>query len=122
MIAKLLIPVFLFTSLLFADENTYLYGETLYFAKGCNGCHGTKAEGLSAYPKLANRKKEDLVRKLKQFRQGISTNQQQEMMIPFAKSLSDEEIDGLGTFLSDFQDKQTELYNPAYETWGDGGS
>jgi cytochrome c553 len=105
-----------------ADRNTYIYGETLYFSKGCNGCHGIKGEGLNQYPKLANVKKSDLIKKLEQFRKGISTNQQQEMMIPFAQSLTDEEIDGLTTFLSEFEDTQTESYNPSYETWGDGGS
>jgi cytochrome c553 len=119
---KFLLSVALFAMLLSAEESLYRNGESLYFGKGCNGCHGVKAEGVSGYPMLANRAKGFLVYKLKRFRSGISENQQQEMMIPFAKSLSDADIDALTTFLHEYRDEQKEHYDMEFENWGDGGS
>ena len=91
--------------------------------KGCFSCHGNKAEGLHRYPSLANRAKGYLAYKLKRFRDKISDNQQQEMMIPFATSLSDAEIENLTTYMTDYVDeKNTERYDDSFNTWGDGGS
>ncbi len=119
---RYLLPVLLLSTLLIADESDYQKGENIYFEKGCNGCHGTKAEGMNAYPMLANRAKGFLTYKLERFRSEISDNQQQEMMIPFAKGLSDTQIDMLTTFLNKFHDKQTEHYDIDFEQEGDGGS
>ncbi len=110
------------TGLLYAQSELYRSGEALYFEKGCNGCHGTKAEGMHTYPMLANRAKGYLSNKLKRYRAKEAPTQMSQMMIPFAEPLSDEEIDALTTFLNEFTDEQTERYEPAYETWGDGGS
>ena len=119
---KFLLSIALFAAFLFAEESLYRSGEGLYFEKGCNGCHGLKAEGMSGYPGLANRAKGFLTYKLKRFRNGISENQQQEMMIAFAQPLSDADINALTTFLNDFHDEQTERYDVEFQTWGDGGS
>jgi cytochrome c553 len=118
-----LITIFflLFTSLL-SETSLYEQGKVMYFEKGCNGCHGTKAEGMNDYPSLANRAKGFLSYKLESFRKGEASNQLAQMMIAFAKPLSDEEIDALTTFLHDFVDEQKERYDPEFETWGDGGS
>lgn len=113
----LLIPI-----LLFAKSERYETGKQLYFAKGCNGCHGVKGGGMNEYPPLANRPKEYLAKKLDRFRKGLSDNQQQELMIGFARGLSDDEVDALTTFLSEFVDEQTERYDIPFESWGDGGS
>jgi cytochrome c553 len=107
---------------LFASPALYEEGRQLYFQRGCNGCHGIKAEGMTSYPALANRAKGFLTYKLKRFRSQISDNQQQEMMIPFALGLSDNEIDALTTFLNTFVDTQKEHYDSSYEVCGDGGS
>ena len=117
-----ILPLFLLAATLNAKEPLYRTGEGLYFEKGCNGCHGTKAEGMTGYPGLANRAKGFLAYKLRRFRDKISDNQQQEMMIPFAANLSDAEIEALTAFLSDYRDEQTERYDSSYEPWGDGGS
>ncbi len=109
-------------STLFALSESYEHGKTLYFEKGCNGCHGTKAEGMNTYPALANRAKGFLAYKLKRYRSGISDKQIQEMMIPFALGLSDKEIDDLSLFLNKYIDEQTERYDIEYTTEGDGGS
>jgi len=112
---------FLFTTL-YSQSALYEKGRELYFEKACNGCHGVKAEGMTNYPSLANRAKGFLTFKLKNYRKGIVQTQAQQMMISFAKPLSDEDIDALTSYLHDFIDEQKEFYNPSYETWGDGGS
>ena len=119
---RFLLPLLLPVILLSAEPTLYKTGESLYFEKGCNGCHGTKAEGMTGYPGLANRAKGFLTYKLKRFRDKLSDNQQQEMMIPFAQGLSDAEIDALTTFLHEYIDNQMERYDMEFETWGDGGS
>ncbi len=119
---RLIAAIITFTVSLYAQSALYKEGKILYFEKGCNGCHGIKAEGMSNYPSLANRAKGYLSYKLQRFRNGISDSQIQQMMIPFAQPLSDEDIDALSTYLHDFVDEQKEHYDPAYETWGDGGS
>lgn len=105
-----------------AEESRYKVGEKLYVSKGCSGCHGIQAEGMGANPFLANKPKGFLTYKLKRFREGIADTQPQETMIGFALGLSDEQIDALTTYLSDYVDVEREKYNPSYETWGDGGS
>jgi cytochrome c553 len=117
-----IIWLFLLPALLLAKSELYEAGKRLYFAKGCNGCHGIKAEGMNEYPLLANRAKGYLAYKLDRFRKGLSDNQQQELMIGFARGLSDAEIEALTTFLYEFEDEQTERYDIPFETWGDGGS
>ena len=119
---RILVLFFLTFSTLFALSSDYEAGKTLYFEKGCNGCHGTKAEGMNTYPALANRAKGFMIYKLKRFRSEISDKQIQEMMIPFAMGLSDKEIDQLCTFLNEYVDEQTERYDIDFATEGDGGS
>lgn len=119
---RLITVLFLLFTSLFSQSLLYDKGKGLYFEKGCNGCHGLKAEGMTNYPALANRAKGFLAFKLESYRKGIVQTQAQQMMISFAKPLSDEDIDALTTYLHDFVDEQKEFYNPGYETWGDGGS
>ena len=114
--------IFLFTTLLSA-KTPYEVGKTLYLSKGCYSCHGHKAEGMHRYPSLANRAKGYLAYKLKRFRDKISDNQQQEMMIAYAVGLSDEDIENLTTFLYEYtEDGLEERYDDSFETHGDGGS
>lgn len=119
---RILVLFLLTFNILLAFSESYERGKTLYFEKGCNGCHGTKAEGMNTYPALANRAKGFMIYKLKRFRSEISDKQIQEMMIPFAMGLSDQEIEDLGTFLNEYTDEQTERYDIEFTTEGDGGS
>jgi hypothetical protein len=44
-------------------------------------------------------------------------------MIPFAKNLSDSDIDAVTYFLENIRSEEDEeRYDIEYETWGDGGS
>ncbi|WP_321778519.1 c-type cytochrome [Sulfurimonas sp.] len=119
---RIIILTFLiFSSLL--SSTSYEMGKKLYMQKACFSCHGMKAEGLHLYPRLANRAKGFLTYKLKKFRDKLSDNQQQEMMIAYAIGLSDEDIENLTTFMSEFKDEASgESYDDSYQTHGDGGS
>ncbi len=121
---RFLLLSFLAAVTLQAEEPSSLYekGKTLYFQNGCNNCHGSRAEGTGNYPLLANRAEGFLAYKLRTFRKGVADTPMQEMMIGFASSLSDEEIDAIASFLHDFRETQRERYDPAYQQWGDGGS
>ena len=115
------ILIFLFS--LSIAKTPYEAGKTLYMGKGCFSCHGNKAEGMHRYPSLANRAKGFLTYKLKRFRDKISDNQQQDMMIAYAVGLSDEDIENLTTFLYEYtEDNLAESYDDSFETHGDGGS
>ncbi|WP_295020984.1 c-type cytochrome [Sulfurimonas sp.] len=104
-------------------NQSYDDGKAAYMQKGCNGCHGNRAEGLNEYPALANRDKKYMTYKLKRFRSKKSDNQQQEMMVPFAVNLSNKDIDNLTTFMRDFKEKKiSKKYNDSFIRSGDGGS
>jgi len=110
-----------FTSLF--SITAYEKGHKLYMAYACYACHGHKLEGMNTYPRLANRSKGYLTYKLKHFRERKADTQQQEMMIDFALPLSDEDINNLTTFFTDFvEDEEKERYDDSYESYGDGGS
>ena len=117
---------FILLFLLFSSsyaKTPYEMGKTIYMEKGCFSCHGSKAEGMHMYPRLANRAKGFLTYKLNRFRSKLSDNQQQEMMIPFAVGLSDTDIDYLTTFFTEFvEDELKERYDDSFQTHGDGGS
>ncbi len=118
-----LITIFFLITTFLSAKVSYEEGKTLYMGKGCFSCHGNKAEGVHRYPALANRAKGFLTYKLKRFRDKLSDNQQQEMMIAFAIGLSDEDIDSLTTFLYEYKDSDlAESYDDSFETHGDGGS
>ena len=119
---RILLSFFFLFMTLQAKDLQYDSGKLLYFAKGCNGCHGTKAEGMNTYPALANRAEGFLAYKLKRFRAEISEKPIHDMMIPFAIGLSDKEITDLTYFLHRFVDTQTERYDIEFTSEGDGGS
>ncbi len=104
-------------------SSSYEVGKKLYMQKACFSCHGMKAEGMHQYPRLANRAKGFLTYKLNRFRDKLSDNQQQVMMIAYAVKLSDEDIENLSTFMSAYIDEENkESYDDSYHTHGDGGS
>jgi cytochrome c553 len=104
-------------------KSSYELGKSLYMQNGCYSCHGTNAEGVHVYPRLANRAKGFLAYKLKRFRSKLSDNQQQEMMIAFAIGLSDDDIENITTYLYEFvEEKNKNKYDDSYQTHGDGGS
>lgn len=104
-------------------SSPYELGKGLYIKKSCSTCHGRKLEGMHKYPYLANRAKGYMSYKLKRFRSKLSDNQQQEMMIPFAVDLSDEDIENLTTYMYEYVEEESkERYDDSFRTEGHGGS
>jgi cytochrome c553 len=119
---RFLLLILLTFTLSYADSS-YELGKNLYMEKGCFSCHGSKLEGMHEYPYLANRARGFLTYKLKRFRDKKSDNQQQEMMIAFAISLSDAEIENLVNYMVNYvEDENAERYDDSFQTHGDGGS
>ncbi len=110
----ILLPILLMilgVNLLAQKNNSYEKGRTLYYENGCANCHGTNAEGSGYYPKLANKKKNFLTKKLNNFKNGIATTQKQEIMFTFAKSLSKEDIKNIVSFLVHFKKDDSGQYD-----------
>lgn len=104
-------------------KTPYELGKELYMGKGCNSCHGNKADGMHNYPALVNRAKGFLAYKLKKFRKREFDTQRQEMMVVYALDLSDTDIENLTTFFADYVDSYTgEEYDYSVGNEGDGGS
>ena len=80
---------------LFASE-----GERLYMAKGCYGCHGSAGEGVNNYPRLACRPRSELMGRLRALREGRGYGFERDLMIPYAKSLSEKEMEEVTRYLS----------------------
>jgi len=119
---RLLTFILLTFTLTYAESN-YEKGKNLYKEKGCGNCHGVRLEGMHRYPYLANRAKGFLTYKLKRFRSRQADNQQQEMMIPFAMGLSDQDIEALTTYMNEYVDESAnESYDYSFSREGDGGS
>ena len=118
---KLTILFMIFT--LFTHADDYKDGETLYFQKGCNSCHGNSGAGMNTYPRVANYSKECLVKKLLHYKNDVIKRMQANLMIPFAKPLTQKDIELISFFLSTFkEDTEAERYDMEFENWGDGGS
>jgi len=118
---KHLITLFFLGSLLISD--TYLEGEILYFQKGCHGCHGATAQGLHQFPKLANQKEKDLIRKFNAYRADKIKTPQASIMTGYAKALTQVEMNTIIYYLVNYKDTSNdERYDDSYDNWGDGGS
>jgi len=119
---RFILLLFLTFTSIFA-QSAYEKGKNLYITKACYSCHGHKLEGMHRYPYLANRSKGYMTYKLKHFRSRKADTQQQEMMIDFALDLTDEDINNLTTYFSEYVDEiNGERYDDSYEVYGDGGS
>ncbi|QOP46182.1 c-type cytochrome [Sulfurimonas paralvinellae] len=92
-------------------ETSYEIGKNLYYANGCANCHGTNAEGSSYYPKLSNKKRDFLTKKLEDFKKGIAQTQKQEIMFTFAKPLTQADIKNITYFLAHFKKEDSRKYD-----------
>jgi cytochrome c553 len=72
----------------------------LKYAGICLGCHGRDGQGQGPFPKLAGRPAADLATMLKDYRAGKTRGSQSATMMPFAKSLTDAEIDAITGYLA----------------------
>ncbi|MCF6201488.1 MAG: c-type cytochrome [Hydrogenimonas sp.] len=85
----------------FAAGEPLKSGEKIYFSMGCYGCHGVYGEGVNTFPKLAGKSKNYLIKRLEELKSGIGHTSSKEMMVPYAKALSREQIEAVSTFLAD---------------------
>ena len=66
----------------------------------CQGCHGRAGEGMGPFPKLTGKPAAEVAAMLKDYRAGKTRGPQTATMMPFAKALSDEEIDAISNYLA----------------------
>ncbi len=97
---KIIIGIFALVLLAQAEEMLFTKGQMIYNKYGCYGCHGSNAEGNGDYPRLASKKKAYLIKRLKGYRDGTITSNRANIMRPYAKKLSDKDIEALAEFLS----------------------
>jgi cytochrome c553 len=72
----------------------------LKYAGNCLGCHGREGAGQGVFPKLAGKPAAELAAKLRDYRAGKTVGSQSATMMPFAKALTDVEIDALAAYLA----------------------
>jgi cytochrome c len=72
----------------------------LKYTGNCLGCHGHAGKGQGVFPRLAGLPAAELAAKLKDYRAGKTLGPQSATMMPFAKALTDAEIDALAGYLA----------------------
>jgi len=95
-----------------------------YMQNACNSCHGIYGEGVGTTPKLQGLPKEYLIKRFKELQEGITKTPNGAIMVSFAKSLSDQQIEELATYLSTLKTiKPKNRYELYYDgNAGDGSS
>ena len=72
----------------------------LRYVAVCQGCHGLNGEGQGPFAKLAGRPAGELARLLQDYRAGTPVGPQSATMMPFAKALTDADIDAIAEYLA----------------------
>jgi len=79
-------------------------GKKAYTQGGCQTCHGVNGlKPLPTYPLIAGQKREYIALQMTELRDGIRTNGKSKLMLPFAKKLSNEQIELIATYLSQIE-------------------
>ncbi len=98
-------------------------GKLIYMKNGCYGCHGVDAKGDKDYPSLAGKSKNYLINKLKLYKNEQINSNRSNIMKPFAKALSNREIENLAEYISNINKKsKTPYYYHEYEVGDSAGS
>ncbi|WP_281951203.1 c-type cytochrome [Nitrosophilus kaiyonis] len=100
---KIFIVLFLLSLFSYAD-----LGEKLYTKHGCYGCHGSNAQGGNGFPKLAGKSSSYLIKKLQGYKYEKINSNRADMMKPFAKNLSQKEIELLAKYLESLKNKKSD--------------
>ena len=74
--------------------------EMIYLKNGCPNCHGFYGQGTSSGPRLQNKKEAYLLRRLQDLQKDISRTAEGGIMIPFAKSLDENQTRAMAHYLS----------------------
>lgn len=84
-----------------ADPAKVEQGKKIAQESQCSACHQPGFKGLNEFPRLSRQKYPYLVKQLKDYRDGARTNDNG-VMAPAAKNLSDEQIEALAHYLASF--------------------
>lgn len=69
------------------------------YARTCTTCHGKTGEGVGTFPSLAKLDRAMLQARLEAYRAGQAVGPRSSIMEPIAKTLSDEQIAALASYL-----------------------
>lgn len=116
---KILPLLFLLLCIMMWGDNL---GEQLYNKNGCYGCHGSNAAGGNGFPKLAGRPEAFLKKRLLGYKNGTIHSNRANMMVPFAKKLSDKEIEAIAHYLSTLHTNKSTNEERYYEEFVVGDS
>ena len=81
-----------------ADPAKVELGKKIAQEAQCTACHQAGFKGLNEFPRLSRQKYPYIVKQLKDYRDGLRTNDNG-LMAPAAKNLSDEQIEALAHYL-----------------------
>jgi cytochrome c553 len=81
------------------DPAIVAQGKKLAEELQCASCHQPGYKGLKEFPRLARQKQAYVAKQLREFRDGVRTNDNG-VMAPTAKNLSDEQIEALSQYFS----------------------
>jgi cytochrome c553 len=85
-------------------KNLFLKGDIKRMVIGCVNCHGVNGKGLtpftSTFPVLGGQHKAYIKGQLNDFRSGLRSNSAGNIMVKIATQLTDEEIEGLASYIS----------------------
>ncbi len=82
-----------------ADPAKVEQGKKIAQEVQCNTCHQAGFKGLNEFPRVSRQKYPYIVKQLKDYRDGLRTNDNG-LMAPAAKNLSDEQIEALAHYLA----------------------
>lgn len=74
----------------------------LKYAANCLSCHGASGQGMGPFPKLAGQSAEQIAGTLRDYRAGKTVGAQTATMVPFAKALSEAEVDAVARYIASF--------------------
>ena len=84
-----------------ADPAKVELGKKIAQEAQCAACHQTGFKGLNEFPRLSRQKYPYIVKQLKDYRDGLRTNDSG-LMVPAVKNLNDEQIEALAHYLGSF--------------------
>jgi len=74
--------------------------DLIYLKNGCTNCHGFYGQGTSSGPRLQNKREKYLLRRLRDLQRGIYTTPGGTIMLPFARSLDENQTRAMAHYLS----------------------
>ncbi len=74
----------------------------LKYVANCLSCHGASGQGMGPFPKLAGQSADEIATKLRDYRAGKTVGAQTATMVPFAKALSEAEVDAVARYIASF--------------------